>query len=54
MQPPAAVGPTASMASRTPCSSLISVCTQRMPNTRCVELDRRVEVGHGHADVVDA
>ncbi len=33
-QPPAGVGPTESIASRTPCSVLVSVCTQRMPKTR--------------------
>ena len=45
--------PTASIASRTPCSSLTSWCTQRMPKARRVEVDRGVEVGDGDADVVD-
>ncbi len=33
-QPPLGSGPTDSIASRTPCSSLTSVWTQRIPNVR--------------------
>ena len=46
--------PTASIASRTPCSSLTSSCTHVHAEGRGVEGDRLVEVGHGDADVVDA
>ena len=45
--------PTASMASRTPCSSLTSSCTLTHAEGVAVERDRVVEVGHGDADVVD-
>ena len=46
--------PTATIASRTPCSSLVSSWTTCMPKVVAVERDRLVEVGHGDADVVDA
>ena len=45
--------PTASIASRTPCSALTSSCTLSMPNVLGVEGDRRVQVGHRDADMID-
>ena len=43
-----------SMASRTPCSSLVSVCVATRPKRVGVPGDRLVEVGDGDAHMVDA
>ena len=43
----------ATIASRTPCSSLVSSCSTSHAEGVAVERDRLVEVGHGDADVVD-
>ena len=48
------VSPTATIASRTPWSSLVSWCAHPHAEGVAVERDRLVEVGHGDADVVDA